>query len=159
MKTLNFNALKGFDKLKFEYSWWTATRAVSSSRVKNSTNSISKETFYNHLKCVDFNNYEKWHKNLIDVFEITISYGVKAKFIAIFMKTYYVINDYEKYKKIVYPPIDSVVLECIKNRFGRINNVTTLKWTTLNEEEYKVVIDFLKTKTNYLYDIEEHWGA
>jgi len=110
------------------------------------------------LKCVNFNDYEKWHKNLIDDFEINLCYGVGAKFIAVFMKTYYVINDYEKYKNIIYPPIDSRILQIIKDKFGRSAvKITSLKWTKMSKEEHNSVIAFLKNKSGYLYQFEECW--
>jgi len=145
-----FNKLQGFEKLKFEYSWWAAKRAVSSSRVEGATSPKNKDELIQKFQHIDFKNYDKWHSEACTLFSDDPNlYGISAKFIAIFMKTYYVINDYNKYKNIVYPPIDSRTLKNLK--------MTKIKWSKMSKSEHITLMSLLRNKYVFLYEIEELW--
>jgi len=142
--------LQGIEKIKFEYSWWAAKRAASSSRRKDATKPKNKEKLIQKLQQVDFEDYGKWHDEACALFNNESNfYGISAKFIAIFMKTHYVINDYDKYKNIIYPPIDSRTLDNLKYR---------IKWTRMLKRDHENLMSLLSKKYDYLYKIEELWS-
>lgn len=154
--------MSDFKQMKFEFSFWAAKRAVQSARVKSIFATLSddqKLKFENKLQNIDVTDYKKWHDETCSILNNNIPYGVKAKFIALFVKTYYVLGNYNIYKKIVFPPIDSRTIEALNNKIKLTNkiNLKKYKWSKIDRKDFYYLLNLIEKNYNYIYKIEEEW--
>jgi hypothetical protein len=110
------------------------------------------------LKNIDIKDYKKWHNETCSILNNDIPFGVKAKFIAIFVKSYYVLGNYKIYKNIAFPPIDSRTIETLNTKIKVKNlNLTTYKWSKLNQKDYYYLLNLIENNYSFIYQIEEDW--
>jgi hypothetical protein len=153
--------MSNLENMKFQFSFWVAQRAIQSARLKGIFNSLSEKsnkTFDEKLKNIDIKDYKKWHNETCSILNNDIPFGVKAKFIAIFVKSYYVLGNYKIYKNIAFPPIDSRTIETLNTKIKVKNlNLTTYKWSKLNQKDYYYLLNLIENNYSFIYQIEEDW--
>lgn len=143
------------------YAVWTAARAASKSRLKNSEidfiiNQVGLREAVNELakdNNVTEQVYRSWlrlkgeeiisvvkEKNWSDFKTKQFSFGLAAKIIAIYIKTAVVLptNGNSSLAKVAHPPIDSILLKSMntKHQLKLETNWSTFKW-----ERYEKMID------------------
>ncbi len=154
--------MDNFQQMKFQFSFWAAKRAVQSARVSNIYNSLSEKEkikFKSKLQDIDVTNYKKWHDEICSILNNNIPFGVKAKYIAVFVKTYYVLGNYNHYKKIVFPPIDSRTIEALNTKINLTNkiNLKNYKWSKIDRKDFYYLLNLIEKNYSYIYQIEEEW--
>lgn len=102
----------------------------------------------------------------LDKKEKSISYGVAAKLINVYLKSILVCGGYHEHEKVkkIHPPIDRLLLTELakKDDYPRKNvwkKYAEKGWSKFESEDYQVVIlnakEFVKSKA--LYTIESFW--
>ncbi len=166
------------------YACWTAARAGSVSRFSNAeiskfvkqinlqeeveefktTNNISHEVYKNWFlkKVMELEELMRPYKK--EVAEEpkklrNISFGIAAKVISIYVKTYEIIPSQGKslLSKFAFPPIDSFLLERLKDK--SIPGIDKTNWSKFKKEEYIQLIEKLRV---FMVDqpfwmLEENW--
>ncbi|MGA3118667.1 MAG: hypothetical protein ABSF90_30115 [Syntrophobacteraceae bacterium] len=90
------------------------------------------------------------------------SYGRAAKLLAVYLKAMVIVAGAENTKlaHLIYPPIDSILLKNIGDRFNRFKKLKDVKWTQSNESEYYSLMSLLReclSKEQPLWMLEEYW--
>lgn len=164
----------GYKRLQLIYSYWAAKSAVNAGSARLTKewcflqgDRIDKRhlEFLESLSLIEINDFDRWHRltvNKINKKFKFMSYGVGAKFLAIFLKTYYMMNEekYAQYKNMIHPPVDSNTIEVLKSELKRkqaFSQGIPKGWVNLNFKEYSKIIGLIKSNFNYLYQIEENW--
>ena len=157
---------------------WTAARAASTSRLKNSEvdqlfSMVRLKDSVNDLRnqTISDTEYMKWFKNICDKIikaipkincgdfkEGRFSFGLAAKLVSIYIKTVEVIptNGTSNLSRVAYPPIDNFLLKNIK-KYHAIN--LPLNWSTFTWDTYKKWINELSEikKDEPWWKLEEYW--
>ncbi|MCX7096842.1 MAG: hypothetical protein NTV43_02925 [Methylococcales bacterium] len=109
--------------------------------------------------------HSEWCNSIINVLKNNhkklISYGIAAKLLNCFFKTYYILagNEEEILAKVVHMPIDSVLLKRIDEKKKTVFD-KEYKWQKLDETRYFELIAKLKAISNSdepLWKMERYW--
>jgi hypothetical protein len=175
----NNNTQYSFTEHKHRYALWTASRAVNrdfcstkalekmairidmGEKVKNIQPHNFDSSFFSICKVVL--GYFKKNKNSFK----NPSFGRAAKFVSMYLKTFYIIDSKEdnKLRDIIYPPIDSILLKGITNKFQgqkahaeTIKILKKIKWTQMGKTEYKSIQScILNLGLQFNWTLEEYW--
>ncbi len=169
---------KDFLKYLHNYAVWTAARAAQ--RGFTTTKNISAAISETKLckienepinKEKDFDDFHKKSCNEIIAYLsgirnkkgdfLEVSYGRAAKIINVYLKTAVVIKREGKSKlaKLIHPPIDSILLKILNEKYGNDFNFSGIKWTKLTEKKYFEIIDQIrKVEPDSLWKIEIDWS-
>jgi len=151
------------DEHTHRFAVWTAARAASRSRLKNTeveyliTASYlrNKVEFLRQLQTLDKSYYKNWIResgeaicqllangNFSDFKKKTFHFGLAAKIISIYIKTVEVLptKGQSLLAQIAFPPVDGIL---IKNFNTRHQHRLKLNWSTFTWQQYEEVIDQL----------------
>lgn len=155
------------------FAVWTAARAVQRG-FSYSTNEIKKAIEFSGLRnLLDGNRpitereFEIAHKRWCHAImrKLKCSYGRAAKIVAIYIKTTIILPERgnSTLARIAHPPIDNLILSSIAKKFKKYKQLSNIKWTRLNEEEYweliRILIEILKEilRRKYWWELEKFW--
>jgi hypothetical protein len=147
---------------KHRYAIWTAARAVQRSFTTTSNisfviNNTSLRDFAQNVNKLDQTKFDQlhmeWCQAIIKGFDnlnIPASYGRAAKIVAIYLKTSLIISsDLESnYHKFIHPPIDRILLTNLPNE-DPLKEIRTIRWTTLDQNDYWDMVKKLREYYNY----------
>lgn len=163
------------------FAVWTAARAASRSRLKNSevefliTASLLKEKVeaLRQIRNLDEPYYRNWiretgeiicqqviDKNWSPFKTKTFHFGLAAKIISIYIKTVEVLPTKGEalLAQIAYPPIDGILLKNINKKHSTKFEVN---WSTFSWQQYEKVIDKLQEHYSLIpgWKIEVEWSV
>jgi len=113
--------------------------------------------------------HKKWRNDIIDLFpekSKKLTHGVAAKLINVYLKARFICGGYHNEFKVkaLHPPIDSVLLESLKDHdVGGLcqtwKKFANLKWSKFDSDQYEEVIQLITTSLEGkpLWMIEQHW--
>lgn len=146
-------------KHKHNFAIWTAARAVQ--RGYTSTKIIGKAIEDSGLPSLakQFNinsqaEFDDKHKEIANQIINSLkdqiglcSYGRAAKIIAIYLKTFVILDQsiIDKGVQFIHPPIDSILLKNLHKERDKSLKLNKYIWTKLEEAEYFELIEKLKT--------------
>ncbi|HOY20054.1 MAG TPA: hypothetical protein PLC89_22260, partial [Haliscomenobacter sp.] len=161
---------------KHKFAVWAAGRAAS---VKD--HRFSVETARVLIDSINLHKYidqpsalpehfdsahEEWCDALIKVSRPTLSYGVAAKLINIYLKCIFVCGGHHEHDKVkrIHPPIDRLLLKAlatdrIGNRQGIWKRYAEKGWSNFDKKDYQEVIANIKDifEPGGLYKVEHFW--
>jgi hypothetical protein len=155
------------------YAVWTAARAVQ----RNFTNTLNIKAAIEHAGLNEFviknnetitaNEYDNHHRifahkivECLNEMNIPCSYGRAAKIIAIYFKTSIILPSFGEgpLSAIIHPPIDSILLKNLRKNES-MPELSRLKWTLLDENEYFELINKLRNiGYKKFWYIEKYWN-
>lgn len=154
------------------YAVWTASRAVQrrfaadTKKIKFAIEETELKGFIDSKEVLTIEQFDNFHREtankIIKSFQImgiSATYGRAAKIIAIYIKTAIVIRDsgLSNISKIAHPPIDDTVLTGLRKKYPDLG-LKGIKWTKLEEIEYFVMINKLRSlNLDYFWEIEKYW--
>lgn len=167
---------------KHKFACWAASRAASVSRVcrfrvEEGVKILEGCGFdEKQLKSLDNlpdsdekfeEKHKEWCKKAIESSKGKVSgeftYGIAAKLINCYLKARFVCGGHHKAERVglIHPPIDSLLLKKIKEKFGNDKDLKGLKtsWSKFDEVDYDEAIKVIKEITNGepLWKIEYCW--
>ncbi|MBI4027331.1 MAG: hypothetical protein HY360_20265 [Verrucomicrobia bacterium] len=93
-------------------------------------------------------------------FRRKLSYGVAAKLISIYIKSFFILGGFEQTQlaQVAHPPIDSILLKGV-DRVRATNLSSRYKWKKLTAPKYRALITKLRALHGEpaFWKIEEHW--
>jgi hypothetical protein len=161
---------------RLNFSLWAAARAAMAGSAKASrftfTTALLKSGIINFLDEFSENNssnitqeifnkhHHEWCKGIIKNANLSNEhYGIAAKLVAVFIKSYYTINQSEnEITKYAHPPIDSHLLKSIdRDRKSRLSK--KYKWQKMDKAQYIHLISELRKiiKEEPFWKIERYW--
>ena len=162
------------------FAVWTAARAATRGMKGGTTQNVEKvisdsdlqsfleiENTDNEILSFQryLTNHDKYCVKIINYFKdigITCTYGRAAKIIAIYIKTRILNTEDHRLMNFAFPPIDSILLERLANKFHELNDLKKFKWTQLDSTEYEKIIKrinawCIKNKKK-MWEIEDYWS-
>ena len=165
-----------------QYAVWTAARAASISRFSNTEISgfihaieLRKEVDQlANTQTLDRSYYRDWFTQITDKLLVlmnddkvagdkfrNISFGVAAKVISIYIKTYHILPNKGEgaLSALAYPPIDSILLA--NKELAREVSIRTTTWSKFEKADYFEVLDKLETHTtgHPFWKLEAYWSS
>lgn len=160
------------------FGLWAAARAASTSRFTNSEiadfiNQCQLKESLQELKALDNIDHEIYKDWFIKKANVLIecmnkyenaknkkrkkSFGIAAKIISIYVKTFEVIPSKgdSKISRVAFPPIDRYLLSGLKNEL----TLTNISWSEMNEEDFMNLVEKLKgfIKEEPFWKLEFYW--
>lgn len=159
------------DSHAHQFAMWTAARAVqqpgghglSSETVKNVIERTGLRGKIEGLEkpSLTHKDFGEWHKAFIPKMQGEVEkakWGVLAKIVAIYLKTYWVLRKpNSRLAHVAFPPLDSILLKNLEKEGIKNANETT--WTQLDETTYYPLIDRLRDfiGDEPFWKIEVYW--
>lgn len=161
---------------KHNFAIWTAARAAQRgfTSTANIGKAIESSDLPNFAQELDINSQEEFdekHKVLANQIINSLkkevgfsSYGRAAKIIAIYLKTFVIMDQSISAKglEFIHPPVDRVLLQNLHNKRDKTLDLNKYNWTQLNESEYFDLIKKIKTLVpdgKPFWYLEEYWSA
>tara|TARA_R110002012_G_scaffold16968_2_gene64684 strand:- start:13422 stop:13937 length:516 start_codon:yes stop_codon:yes gene_type:complete len=160
---------------KHNFALWTAARAAQ--RGYTSTKVIGKAIDASYLAsfAIQFNinsqkEFHDKHKEIANQIINSLkdqtgscSYGRAAKIIAIYLKTFVILDQSinDKGVQFIHPPVDSILLKNLHNERDKSLKLNKCVWTKLEEAEYFELIHQLKPlvpEGKPFWYLEKHWS-
>lgn len=114
--------------------------------------------------------HRAWRNNIIKTaefdFRLSITHGVAAKLINIYLKAALVCGGHHENMRVkaLHPPIDSVLLKALSvDNFGEMGlswrKAQLIRWSKFNSDQYEEVIHKIRMSIpdNNMWKIERHW--
>jgi hypothetical protein len=161
------------------YACWTAARAASISRFKNSeivscfekVSLREKVQSLRHEYNLNHNDYLQWFISMCDKIMVAlneietkekgrrISFGIAAKLVSIYIKTVEVLptKGASRLSNIAFPPIDSILLNNLKKKSNL--EITSVNWSKMEKGYFIDLINQLKAFIGDLpfWKLELYW--
>jgi hypothetical protein len=163
---------------RLEYAVWAAYRAAQAGSAKAKgpelSDALKKCGVVAYIdsydgKEVDPDTYRKNHdkwceetiKHLKNNFNKDITYGIAAKLVGIFIKSYFILagNEKQPLSKVAHPPIDSFLLKGIDKEKGT-KLEKEYKWQKLNKDQYYELLEKIRgnlEKDEEFWKIKKYW--
>jgi hypothetical protein len=166
-----------FNEHKHNFAVWTAARAVqrnftTTSKIKQAIEASDLRQFSEDQSSCSVEDFDIFHKKcanqLITQFNTNgitdVSYGRAAKIISIYLKTTVILFNQGNCNRsqVIHPPIDSILLNNIAEKFEALKELKATRWTTLEKPAYWELVSKLRSKPrldfpNFNWELEEFW--
>ncbi|PTB96017.1 hypothetical protein C9994_09185 [Marivirga lumbricoides] len=161
---------------KHNFAIWTAARAAQRGYASTEVigEAIKASDLQNFAEKPEVNSQEEFdvqHKVLanqimksLESRVIPCTYGRAAKIIAIYLKTFVIIDQSNLAKGIefIHPPIDRILLHNLHNEVDNTLKLNNYSWTKIEENKYFELIEKLKTlipEGKPFWYLEKDWSV